>query len=266
MHSLRLNEGVEDLLRARVIEVRADGLDVTEEQKAELLDVALHGGRFTFEMPENDVEFKVVAYFDSEIQLGSQVTGGSIEIDNEYPITGEHVSIRAVADEGYRFVQWKSIGSRSWNMDLASELDQAVTEAENGFVLPRLLRSEHSWRKPVVQVVPEFEEIQDTSFSVTFQTEEGSGENPPALQHVKDDTFALPDNPYTFEDHDFLGWSDGDNIYQPGTAIPCLTRVWCSQHSGEAVHCGMCGSRRRRIQPPVTGDRCHTGRRYVYIA
>lgn len=237
MHSLRLNEGVEDLLRARVIEVRADGLDVTEEQKAELLDVALHGGRFTFEMPENDVEFKVVAYFDSEIQLGSQVTGGSIEIDNEYPITGEHVSIRAVADEGYRFVQWKSIGSRSWNMDLASELDRAVTEAENGFVLPRLLRSEHNWRKPVVQVVPEFEEIQDTSFSVTFQTEEGSGENPPALQQVKGDTISLPDNPYTFEGHDFLGWSDGDNIYQPGDSytMPHKSVVFTAQWRSSAL-------------------------------
>ena len=89
--------------------------------------------------------------------------------------------------------------------------------------------------KPVVQVVPEFEEIQDTSFSVTFQTEEGSGENPPALQHVKDDTFALPDNPYTFEDHDFLGLvrrgqhlSAGDSYTMPHKSV-VFTAQWEKQ-------------------------------------
>lgn len=57
-------------------------------------------------------------------------------------------------------------------------------------------------------------EAEKEKFAVTFVGGEGASGTMQSLQKSEGDTFSLPQNQFVFDGHDFVGWSDGTNIYQ----------------------------------------------------
>lgn len=198
----------------RVVGGEAVGLELTEEEQAQLDEVAINGGSFSFTMPDNDVVFYVVEYYLANIEDG-QSAGGRVEAEPSQAAVGESVSIRPVPEEGYEFAGWKSVKSSSWTMDL-SELDADASQAENGFTVVREALGDNASRPRYIYVEAEFQKIEGTKFHVAFTSEEGSGDAPASLEKAEGETFQLPQNPYVNEGRSFLGWWDGEALFQPG--------------------------------------------------
>ena len=206
-----LKEGL-NFRNVRLVNIRPVGLSLTTEEQEELNRCARTGEKFYFTMPENEVEFQVYAYFYCPVVSGNGVVGGSVEIDNELPVTGEHVSIRAVPDEGYVFAGWKSVQAASVGESM--ELDADASQADNGFTVPLMLKGKMKY--VTITATPRFEEVSGTLFDVDFTSQEGEGTAPESMEKAKGEQFVLPENPYVNEGRTFLGWSDGTKIYQPG--------------------------------------------------
>lgn len=206
---------------ARLMEVFADGLTLSDEEQSKLLAAAENGTAFAFVMPENEVAFGRVFVKAYRVSIEASVVGGTVEIENPAPIAGETVAFEAVPEEGYRFAGWKSIYTKyqsiNWTLNLETELDLPASEAANSFTVPLLKQKDvASAASTPIKLVPQFEEIEGTQFTVTFTTEDGEGEAPAGLQQKKGDTFLLPENSYTYAGYLFAGWSDGTQVYQPG--------------------------------------------------
>lgn len=243
---------------ARLMEVFADGLMLSDEEQSELLAAAENGTAFAFVMPENEVAFGRVFVKAYRVSTEASVVGGTVEIENPAPIAGETVAFEAVPEDGYRFAGWKSIYTKyspiDWTLDLETELDFPATEAANSFTVPLLKQSVVWGGNPTpIKLVPQFEEIEDTQFTVTFTTEEGEGEAPDGLQHKKGDIFLLPENPYTYAGHLFAGWSDGTKVYQPGDSYTMphkavtFTAQWRDSSLNDVYFCAEEGSETKTL-------------------
>ena len=96
----------------------------------------------------------------------------------------------------------------------------------NGLVMAISKDLAEIYLEPSVRIVPDCVDgstvIGDPvapTYTITFNRGTAPADSvadPTMDAQAESSQFALPQNPYTWENHSFLGWSDGKNTYQPG--------------------------------------------------
>ncbi|KLU69431.1 MAG: hypothetical protein RHS_4769 [Robinsoniella sp. RHS] len=85
----------------------------------------------------------------------------------------------------------------------------------------------------VYEIIPEEEE---QTYQITFEGGAGTtGDAPESMTGKEGQQIALPDNTFTKEGFTFMGWADGEEIYQPGDAytVPSYDVIFTAQWQEE---------------------------------
>ena len=176
---------------------------------------------------DSDEDFDLYSYSLNALfkEVNLEFVSSKATLSNEFRITDTPTKWNA----GYQYVvlSYNGLGSHISGCKSKTEIATLTFKAianVNGLVMDML--------NPSIGVQPAAPTIEPTgdvgktvigdkteTYTVTFNRGTAPADSvadPTMDAQAESSQFALPQNPYTWENHSFLGWSDGKNTYQPG--------------------------------------------------